>query len=413
MFGIDAAREIFSTLKQNKLRTVLTGLSISWGIFILIILMAAGNGLKNGVESQFSYRATNTVQMWSGWATIPYKGLKANRGLSFTEKELEVVETVVPEADRQTGIVERTQTITYKNEYGSFRVNGVEPAYAGIFNLKIEHNGGRFINELDLAEKNKIIVLDIKVVDALFRGEDPLGKYVKVGSIMFRVVGINSKRNEWGSGSVYIPFTTAQAVYNPNGKFHSMAFTVQGLETKEENDAFNDRLKITMSQTMKFAPNDPQGLWIRNSQQDYIQTMKIFGGINAFLIVIGILTLLAGVVGISNIMLVSVKERTREIGIRKAIGASPASVIWSVILESIIITVIFGYIGMVAGVFISEVVSTTLASGEGMGIFKDPTISLGYAFFATAILVVSGVIAGYIPARRAAYVKPIEAMREE
>ncbi len=418
MLGFNTIQEVFATLKQNKMRTVLTGLAVSWGIFILIVLIGAGNGLRNGVEGNFSSRAVNTVQMWPGWATKPYKGLKANRGLAFMEKELTVIDGYVPEADLQTGLIEKYLTITYKNEYGSFSLVGVEPSYAEIFNLQFLPGNGRFVNELDILERNKVIVLDQRVVDVLFKGEEALGKYVKVGSVMYRVVGINTKRSDGGSGSAYIPFSTAQAIYNPDKKFYSIAFTVNGLETKEANDAFNDRLKATMGQTMNFAPDDPQGLWIWNSQRDYIETKNIFGGINIFLTVIGIFTLLAGVVGISNIMLVSVKERTREIGIRKAIGAPPAAIIRSVIIESILITAIFGYIGMLLGIGLTEVVGFLLeqnsAGGDGgMSIFRDPTVNLGYVFVATAILIISGVIAGYIPARRAAHIKPIEAMREE
>ncbi len=418
MLGFDTAQEIFSSIKQNKLRTVLTGLSVSWGIFILIILLGAGNGLKNGVTSNFSDRATNTVQMWPGRTTIPYKGLKTDRSLSFTEKELHTVKDDVAEAQIQTGLIEKNQTITYGNEYGNYEVIGAQPTYAQIFNLRFEPGGGRFVNQLDIQNNSKVIILDKRIEEVLFKGKSALGEYVKVGSVMFRVIGINTKKNRWGDGSAYIPFSTAQMIYNPNKKFYSIAFTVEGLETEKANEEFNDRLKATMGQSMYFDAKDPSGLWIWNSQRDYLETMKIFSGINIFLMIIGILTLLAGVVGISNIMLVSVKERTREFGIRKALGAPPASILRTVIIEAIIITAIFGYIGMVLGIGITEALNffmeQSAAQAESdMTMFKNPTVELSYVFVSTIILIISGVIAGYMPARRAVRIKPIEAMREE
>ncbi len=397
---------------------MLTGLSVSWGIFILIVLLGAGNGLKNGVMSNFSERAANTVQIWSGRSSMPYKGLKSGRSLNFAEKQIVDVDESLDETGGKTGVVEKNMTITYHNEYGSYNVYGVNPVYQDIFNLKIENGGGRFMNDLDLKNQNKVIVIDRKIEEVLFKTESALGKYVQVGKVMFKVVGINSKKERYGEGSAYIPFTTAQSIFNPNKKFYSIAMQVNGLKTKDANDKFNDKLKQTMSQSLRFDPTDTQALYLYNAQRDYIETMKIFGGITIFVSIIGIFTLIAGIVGVSNIMLMSVKERTREIGIRKAIGASPASILRSVIIESILITTIFGYIGMVMGVGLTELVNIIMQqsaaqSDTGMSVFKDPTVQLSYVFISTAILIISGVIAGYMPARRAVRIKPIEAMREE
>ena len=417
---LNILQEILTGLRHNMLRTVLTGLSVSWGIFILIVLLGAGNGLSNGVTSNFSQRATNTVQMWSGTSSLPYQGLKSGRSLDFSEKQVNTVDQTVVQSSNQTGIIEKQSTITYNNDFGSYSVKGVNPNYVNIFNLKFDKDGGRFINELDLNANSKVIVLDKKIADVLFKGTTPLGKYVQVGAVMFNVIGVNSKKERWGDGSAYIPFTTAQLIYNPDQKFRSIAMTVNGLKTKEENDEFNDNLKGTMSKSLRFDPKDTQALWLWNSQRDYIETMKIFAGITLFVSIIGIFTLIAGIVGVSNIMLVSVKERTREIGIRKAIGAPPASILRSIIIESILITTIFGYIGMVLGVGLTEIVNYIMVqsaaqnpSDTGMSVFKDPTVQLSYVFIATGILVVAGVIAGYMPARRAVRIKPIEAMREE
>lgn len=418
MFTFDTIQEILTSLNRNKLRTVLTGLSVSWGIFILIILLGAGNGLKNGVTSNFSDRATNTVQMWSGTSSVPYKGLKSGRSLNFSEEQLGDVDEKLVEADIQTGIIEKQLTITNNSEYGTYQIRGVNPDYSKIFNLKFEPDAGRFLNELDLKSSNKIIVIDKKIEDVLFKGKSALGKYVRVGAVMFKVVGVNSKKEQWGNGNAYIPFTTAQYIFNPDLKFHSIAMTVKGLNTMEKNDAFDDKLKNTMSQSLRFDPKDTQALWVWNSQQNFIETMKIFAGITLFVSIIGIFTLIAGIVGVSNIMLVSVKERTREIGIRKALGAPPATILNSIILESIFITTIFGYIGMMMGIGLTEIVNfimeqSAAGGGDGMSVFKNPTVELSYVLISTAILIVSGVIAGYIPARKAVRVKPIEAMKEE
>lgn len=417
---MDILQEIWSGLRRNKLRTILTGLSVSWGIFILIVLLGAGNGLKNGVSSNFSDRATNTVQMWPGRTSVPYKGYQSGRSLNFTDRELELTEKEVPEMSGQTPIVERNLTLTYQSEYGNYQVRGVVPYYYNIFNLKIDEGNGRFINEKDLSNDRKVIVIDQKIADVLFKGKEAVGQFVKVDQTMFQIVGVNTKKDRWGNGNAYIPYTTAQVIFNPDRKIRSIAMSVEGMETKEENEEFNDRLKSTMSQTMTFDPEDTQALWLWNSQRDYVETMNIMRSISMFVMVIGIFTLIAGIVGVSNIMLVTVKERTREIGIRKAIGAPPAHILFSIIIESILITAFFGYLGMLAGIGLTEAVSFIMnqsaaanPSETGMSVFKDPTVDLGLVYASTTILIIAGIIAGYMPAYKAVKIKPIEAMREE
>jgi ABC-type transport system, involved in lipoprotein release, permease component len=417
---MNTLQEIMASLRHNKLRTILTGLSVSWGIFILIVLLGAGNGLSNGIRHNFNDRATNSVQMWSGKSSIAYQGLKTDRPLDFSEKQIGDIKEHMKQPDKKTGIMEKQWVVTYKNEYGTYSIRGVNPSYKDIFNLKFEANAGRFINEMDMRNYNKVAVIDQKVVDVLFKGESALGKYIKIGPVMFRVVGINSKKEQYGSPNCYIPFTTAQLVYNPNRKFGSIAMTVEGLKTKVENDTFNSKLKTVMAKSLRFDPKDEQALYLYNAQRQYIQTMQIFNGISLFVAIVGIFTLIAGIVGVSNIMLVSVKERTREIGIRKAIGASPFSILRSIIVESILITGIFGYFGMVGGIALTETVNYIMqqnaahsASDTGMTVFLDPTVSLTYVVISTLILIVAGIVAGYMPALRAVRIKPVEAMKEE
>ena len=416
---MDILQEIWSGLKHNKLRTILTGLSVSWGIFILIILLGAGNGLKNGVTSNFSDRATNSVQLTAWITSKPFKGYKEGRGVNFGNKEINTINEDVDEVSDYTPVLDRhSMNISYKNEYGTYTVKGILPVYKDISHLKFETEGGRFINQADLQENRKVIVIDQKVKDELFKNESAIGKYVNVNQIMFQVIGVNSKKENWGGGNAYIPFSTAQMIYNPGRRFNIMLMSIEGLDTEDANKKFDESLRTKLAPTMLFDPSDKQALWVWNSMESYLQTMKIFNGINLFVLIIGIFTLIAGVVGVSNIMLVTVKERTREIGIRKAIGAPPYQILFSIIIESILITATFGYIGMIAGIGVTEVVNIILeqaAAGDssGMSIFKNPTVNLNYVYFSTLIMVVGGVIAGYMPARKAVKIKPIEAMRDE
>ncbi|MDD4728108.1 MAG: ABC transporter permease [Dysgonamonadaceae bacterium] len=386
------------------------------------MLLGAGNGLKNGVMENFEERAVNRVTLRTGNTSLPFKGLKSGRNLQFVDKELEVIKNEVAESNLITPQSGNNQTISFGSEFGSYPIRGVMPDYSHIEKLQIKPGDGRFINILDINNENKIIVIDKKIEETLFKDKSAIDKYVKVGQLMYKVVGINTKKEGWGGPIAYIPFSTYQSIYNPSKKFNRIIFTVEGLETKEENEIFNESLRKDIASSMSFDADDKQALYINNSQEDYIETQKIFGGITLFVAIIGVFTLIAGIVGVSNIMLVSVKERTREIGIRKAIGAPPMSILKTIVLESILITAIFGYIGMLAGIGITEAANFMLeqaaaaqVAGEGpqMSVFKNPTVNLEYVLISTLILIASGVIAGYMPAYKAVKVKPIEAMRKE
>lgn len=411
--------EILSSLKQNKLRTTLTGLSVSWGIFILIILLGAANGLKNAVFENFKDRAKNTVSV-TAWSTSkPYKGRNENRNLSFLDKNLQTINEL-SETQKISAIFSKELSISYKKESGNFyTVKGIQSTYNDIFSQKIKK--GRLINEMDLKYRNKVIVLQEKIAKSLFNEQSGVGEYISVAGILFKVIGVVESSQTWKK-EAYIPFTTAQAIYNPNKRFNQFVTMTQGLDNEEENESYNQQIQQRMSKELEFEPSDQNALWIDNIQETYLQTMKIFGGLNLFIMLIGILTLIAGVVGVSNIMLVSVRERTREIGIRKAIGATPSSILKDIVVESVLITAIFGYIGMLLGIglielvgFVMEQGTTVQLSSDGfqLSVFKSPTLELKYILISTLILILSGGIAGYIPAKRAVKIQPIEAMREQ
>lgn len=417
MFDFDSLREIGATINKNKLRTFLTGFSIAWGIFMLIVLLGAGNGLKNGITSNFSRRAKNAVSVGGGYVSMPYKGLPVDRQVKFDNKDYDLIRNKIPEVDYVSAQVERRSTISYNKEYGSWGMNGVYPDAAYISNIDMSTGTGRFINEIDMDHRRKVIVINTEMQEVLFKGEDPLGKYVTSDGIAYQVVGVYKDETGRTNVPAFVPFSTAQSLYGQGYNVDRLDFTVKGLTTMPENDAFIKRLREKLGALHNFDPEDKSAIWIWNSAEDAVQAESIFGAITMFIWVVGIASLIAGIVGVGNIMLITVKERTREFGIRKAIGANPYSILKLVLLESIIITTAFGYIGMVFGVGLTELISEGMkmsASTEGgPSVFKDPTVDLGIVLAATLVLIVSGVFAGYIPAKKAVSISPIEAMRSE
>lgn len=412
-------QEIRSALKQNSLRTILTGLSVSWGIFILIILLGAANGLKNAVVENMGDRAKNTVKITAWHTTKPYKDRNKDRKLSFVDKNMQSIGRL-PETEKISAILSVNFPIVYQSQsVNNTSIKGVYPAYREIVSPTIKE--GRFINEVDVEYRNKVIVLHPKIATMFFHKKSGIGEYVTVGGVLFRVIGVGSTSQTWQKES-YIPYSTAQAIFHPNKKFDEIALTTQGLKTEQTNNAFDEKIQQKLANEMQFDPTDRGALWIDNMQKNYFQTMKIFAGLNLFMMLIGILTLIAGIVGVSNIMLVSVKERTREIGIRKAIGATPATILRSVLVESVLITAFFGYIGMLFGVGLIELIGFVMeqgaavefsSDGQQLSVFKAPTVEIKYIIISTLILILSGAIAGYIPAKKAVKIQPIEAMKEQ
>ncbi len=417
MFDFDSIREIFSTIGKNKLRTFLTSFAVAWGIFMLIILLAAGNGLKNGVTSNFSRRAQNSVTLWPGWTSMAYKGLPTNRQIKFDQKDYDLIRNKIPEVEYVSVRLSQRVTLSYEKEYGSWDIDGVSQDASIINNLKVANGNGRFLNKMDVDNRRKVIVLSPDMKKVLFKDKDPIDQYVIAdNNIAYQVIWVYDPEDIYDNNPPgYIPFTTAQMLYNKGYGFRRIDFTVVGLPTKEANEKFVERLRQRMGTLHNFDPADRSALYVRNTAEDMLEAQSIFFIITAFIIVIGIASLLAGIVGVGNIMLITVKERTKEIGIRKAIGATPFSVLKLIIFESILITTVAGYIGIVIGVGITEGISTIMANApsDGPSIFKDPTVDLSTVIWATVVLIVAGTIAGLIPALKATKVSPIEAMRAE
>jgi putative ABC transport system permease protein len=309
---------------------------------------------------------------------------------------------------------------SYGNEYGEYTAVTCHPDLKEVESLKI--TDGRFVNHVDIKQARKSVVLGKDIYEALFKGKNAIGEYIRVNNIPFKVVGICEEGGGTRHRNAYLPVTTGQKVFNGSNRLHNFALTINA-ETIEESQAIEARVRETLARKHKFNSEDESALGSYNKLEDVIQTMKIFRAIDIFIWIIGIGTLIAGVVGVSNIMLIVVKERTKEIGIRKAIGASPASVIGLILLESILITTIAGYIGLVLGTGLMEGInffveqqfaaSAATNSGQGETLFRNPTVDLNVAMAATLLLVIAGAIAGYIPAKRAARIKPIEALRDE
>ncbi len=406
--------EIWTSVRRNKLRTFLTGFSVAWGIFMLVILLGSGNGLKNGVTSNFGDYATNSISLYGGRTSKPYKGYRKNRRIRMQNSDLEILRTEFPEIEEVAANAWfATQTVTYGNEFTKAWLRGSLPQTGRIEGISL--SAGRFINEADIREYRKAIVIDEPMRRLFFREEDPLGRQVRVGNSIFTVVGVQKGDAQRSNSSCYIPLTTGQLLYEANNpEVSNIIFTVQGIRTDAQMKAFEQRVLQRLAAEHDFAPDDESAIWLNNRMENYKNIMVVFAGINLFVWIIGLGTLLAGIVGVSNIMLVTITERTPEFGIRKALGARPSSIIRLILTESVFITAAFGYIGMVLGVATMELVNRFLVEPQGAtedAIFLNPTLDLGVAISATVVLVVAGLIAGYVPAYRAAQLKTIDALR--
>jgi putative ABC transport system permease protein len=412
MFDLDKWQEIFSTIEKNKLRTFLTGFSVAWGIFMLIILLGSGKGLENGVQKQFDSSASNSLWIWSGQTTMAYKGMKPGREIKMENSDYQMIRTTINGVEyiSPRNYIWQNNTLSYKREFGNFDIRTVYPDYGIIERVQVLK--GRFVNTIDIEKFRKVVVISTVVRDALFKSEPPIDKFITVSGIPFKVVGVftdQDNNNGENNRVVYLPMTTAQRVFNGGNHVQLISLTT-GKASVEQSKHMADEIQGKMAAKYKFDPNDKRAVQIWNNVEQYEKVMKLFAGIRLFIWIIGIGTIIAGIVGVSNIMMIVVKERTKEIGIRKALGATPWGIISLVMQEAILITGFAGYTGLLLGIGLLELVSKYMPPSD---FFRNPEANFGIAISATILLIVAGAIAGFVPARKAAAIKPVEALRDE
>ena len=409
MFDRDKWLEIFSTIEQNKLRTFLTGFSVGWGIFMLIILLGSGKGLQNGVEQEFADDAVNTLWVNGGMTSIAYNGMQPGRRIILKTSDREMLDRLIDTAGKTSVRYDIWQqnTISYKNKFLSYDIKCVTPNYGEVERVVILK--GRFINESDMQSLRKVASIGRLVKEGLFGDINPIGEMISINSIPFKVVGVfDDQGGDRDIRRIYIPYSTAQVIYNLENRIGRMPILTNA--NLEQSLEMEKQIKQLLASTHNFSPDDPRAIHIWNNIENFMEFTNLFSMIRWFIWFIGIMTIIAGIVGVSNIMIIIVKERTKEIGIRKAIGASPASIINLIMMESVLITSFAGYIGLVVGTFVLEAISKYVPA---LDYFRNPEVDIQTALIATLVLVISGAIAGLWPAMKAANVKPIEALRDE
>ena len=414
-------KEIWSTSKRNKLRTSLTGFAVAWGIFMLIFLLGAGNGLINAQLQQSTRFLANSMRVFPGETSKAYKGLKEGRSITLNDKDILISnKTYGQYVDDVGGRLEQYNVnINYGDNYvASQSLVGVAPTHPKID--KTELIAGRFINEIDMKDQRKNVVLSRSQAKELSKDYRSLvGKNVKISNLNFQVVGIYKDDESRNNTDAFIAYSTIKTIYAKGDDAGSLEFTIKNLKTKEDNEQFEKNYRASINNNHQAAPDDERTIWLWNRYMDNIQMNQGIAIMQTALWIVGLFTLLSGIVGVSNIMLITVKERTREFGVRKAIGAKPWSILKLIITESIIITSFFGYIGMVCGVAANEIMDATIGhTTVDTGLFKaamfvNPTVGIGTCIGATITIVIAGTIAGVIPAIKAARIRPIEALRAE
>lgn len=414
-------KEIWSTSKRNKLRTSLTGFAVAWGIFMLIFLLGAGNGLINAQLQQSTRFLANSMRVFPGETSKAYKGLKEGRSITLNDRDILISnKTYGQYVDDVGGRLEQYNlNINYGDNYvASQSLVGVAPTHPKID--KTELIAGRFINEIDMKEQRKNVVLSRSQAKELCKDYRSLvGKNVKISNLNFQVVGIYKDDESRNNTEAFIAYSTIKTIYAKGDDAGSLEFTIKNLKTREDNKQFEKNYRASINNNHQAAPDDERTIWLWNRYMDNIQMNQGIAIMQTALWIVGLFTLLSGIVGVSNIMLITVKERTREFGVRKAIGAKPWSILKLIITESIIITSFFGYIGMVCGVAANEIMDATIGhTTVDTGLFKaamfvNPTVGIGTCIGATITIVIAGTIAGLIPAIKAARIRPIEALRAE
>lgn len=408
MFDRDKWQEIFGTISQNKLRTFLTAFSVAWGIFILIVLLGAGQAFRNSVQDQFMSDALNTIEIRGGETSIAFEGFKPGRKIQLTDADYDLIKSKAHYVTNTSAgfDVRNNPTLKYKKETASYTIRACLPQHE--FLERVSMLQGHFINEIDIDEYRKVCVLGVPVKEVLFKDEDPMNKFIEVAGIPFKVVGVFKDPSDRDNNRIYIPLSTAERAFNIK-KIDWLWGTVDD-KAVGNSEAVVEQTREILAKKYHFDPKDLNAVQIYNSSLGYTRFMNLMDGIKIFIWVIGIFTLIAGVVGVSNIMMIIVKERTREIGIRKAIGATPASIVMLIVQEAIFITGVAGYIGLVLGVGVLELLNKLGVEGD---FFKRPQVNFSVAISATILIVVAGGLAGFFPALRAAKVEPVEALRSE
>ena len=414
--------EIWESVRRNILRTCLTGFAVAWGIFMLIVLLGAGNGLMNALLTGSQRISVNSMMIGGGYTSKAYGGLQSGRPIELEAKDAELVMRAFPKiVENITATISLSQEVVYQDNSVSVQLQACYPEYMANEGLKLQY--GRFINKKDLEERRKVVVITDQMAE-IFTGSGSrvssmLGRMVKCGGINFMVIGILKSDMSSYTRNVYAPFTSVSTIFNRGKYVDELTFTFHGLETEEENEIFEQKLRAIINTTHKASPDDNRAIWIWNRFTQSLQMAKGTDIISTALWIIGLLTLLSGIVGVSNIMLITVKERTREFGVRKAIGASPWNITRLILAESITITAFFGYVGMFFGLVACEILDMTLGRsslsvlGQEISVFVNPTVGVDAALGATIVLIISGAIAGLFPAMNAAKVRPIEALRAE
>jgi len=408
MFDLDKWQEILGTIKKNKLRTILTAFSVAWGIFILIILLAAGQGLRNGAQSQFGNDAANSIWIDGGQTSMAYEGYKPGRNIQLKNEDFYDIKNKTKDVDHASATYgwRENKMLSYKNEHSGFLVRSCAPDHNLLEKAKLIK--GRFINELDFNEFRKVCVLGEPVEKLLFKGEDPIGKFIDVSGTKYKVVGVFNDPGKGDNERIYIPLLTAQRIYNGKDNV-GVIWATTGSASLERSEQMVNEIRNNLAKKYHFNLNDMNAVGVRNNNAEYKRIMGMLDGIKLFIYIIGILTLLAGVVGISNIMMIVVKERTKEIGVRKALGATPFSIVTLIIQESVFITSVAGYAGLMFGIIVVEIIKYFKLEGD---FFKNPDVDVNIAVSAVLLIVAAGALAGLFPAIKAAKVEPITALRE-
>lgn len=414
MFSLERWQEIFETIRKNKLRTFLTGLSVASGIFILVILLAIGQGMQNGIAKEFEQDAANKIDVWTGVTSESFKGLNPGRFIQLKNDDYDLaVNKNIDELEYKSGIFRIWGGLTtYKNESGSYRIEGVRGSYQFLENASM--TSGRFINQSDLDNYEKTAVLGQRVAKDLFGASDAIGEYIEIRGINFKVIGVyTDPGGEREETRIFIPLSTGQRAYGAGDNLQFMSFTLKPEETFEKSLAASEAFSAQLDRDLKskhiVSPTDESAININNSLENAKRFFDLMNMIRWFFWGVGICTIIAGIVGVSNIMLIIVKERTKEIGIRKAIGAQPISIIGMILHESIFVTTIAGFLGLFFSLILLETVGPLIETDY----IRNPTVDFNVAISTVVILVLAGAMAGFVPAYRASSIKPIEALRDE